>query len=472
MPSPVRPGDIIKGKYRVDRMLGEGGMGVVVAAHHLALDQRVAIKLLQPALLAVLAVVERFAREARAASKIESDHVARVTDVDALDDGTPFMVMEYLDGHDLSIVRERGLGVPIPTAVGYVLEACEAIGEAHRRGIVHRDIKPANLFVSKKSDGRSRVKVLDFGISKIGVGEATSPKVTSTGAVMGSAEYMSPEQMLSTRDVDARTDIWALGVTLYELLTGRVPFSGETVTQIYTIVMTTTPTPPSALRADVPPGLDAVILRCLARDREARYGSIAELTAALAPYGAGAGQPVSRGSMASFVNAQTVPWSSSAGPAPQTGATFEVQSRPAGPAGARKTAARSFAIGAGVVTALGIGVAVVSFSSFNGSGSTSQALAPSARPAATTPVDPTVTRPASPPTPEVVVTMGETPKPPAQPASSATAAPSTAGVASPPEVHPSARSKPAAGPKPTSAPTSTAAANPTTKPQPLPHTMD
>jgi eukaryotic-like serine/threonine-protein kinase len=287
MGAPVDPGQFIKGKYRVDRVLGEGGMGVVVAAHHLALDLRVAIKFLQPALRTDPTVVERFAREARAASKIESDHVARVTDVDALEDGTPFMVMEYLEGRDLSAVRANGAGLPIPAAVGYVLEACEAIGEAHRRGIVHRDIKPANLFLAKRSDGRTRIKVLDFGISKVSAGRGASPSVTVTSALMGSLAYMSPEQMLSPRDVDARTDLWALGVTLYELLTARVPFPGETLAQVCALVLSTQPRPPSALRPDVPPGLDQIVLHCLAKDRDQRLATVDELVLALTPYAAG-----------------------------------------------------------------------------------------------------------------------------------------------------------------------------------------
>ena len=280
----MAPGDIIKGKYLVERVLGEGGMGVVLAARHLALGQRVAIKILRPSLYVAPEVVARFAREARAASTIESDHVARVTDVDTLDDGRPFMVMELLEGHDLSVVRDSGRGLPVPVAVGYVLEACEAIGEAHRREIVHRDIKPANLFLATKGDGRARIKVLDFGISKVGGAETASPRVTNAGVLLGSAEYMSPEQMMAARDVDARADIWALGVTLYELCTARLPFAGAGVPQVCALVLSSEPEPPSALVPGIPRGFDRVILRCLAKDRSKRYGSIAELARALAPY--------------------------------------------------------------------------------------------------------------------------------------------------------------------------------------------
>jgi len=276
-------GSVIRGKYRIDRILGKGGMGVVVGAQHLALDQRVAIKFLLPAMLEHPVVVERFAREARAASRIQSDHVARVMDVDALEDGTPFMVMEYLEGSDLSSVRKTGQPLPAHVAVGYLLEACEAVGEAHRAGIVHRDLKPANLFLSKREGGRTRVKVLDFGISKIGAagGEVS---VTQTASVVGSAEYMSPEQMASARDADARSDIWALGVTLYELLTARVPFPGDSITAVCALVLQSQPAVPSMVRQDLPPGLDRVVMTCLEKDRTRRFSSVEQLAAALAPY--------------------------------------------------------------------------------------------------------------------------------------------------------------------------------------------
>jgi serine/threonine protein kinase len=281
MSPPVQPGQIIRGKYRIDRVLGEGGMGIVVAGQHVGLGQRVAIKFLHGAMLQHREIVERFAREARAASRLESDHVARVTDVDALEDGTPFMVMEYLEGSDLSTVRASGQPLPMNVAVGYILQACEAIGEAHELGIVHRDIKPANLFLAKRAGGKTRVKVLDFGISKMGGGGDAG--LTSTSAVVGSAHYMSPEQMLATRDVDARTDIWALGATLYELVTARVPFPGESVTQVAAMVMSSTPEPPSRHRPELPPALDHVIMRCLERDLARRIGTIGELVAALTP---------------------------------------------------------------------------------------------------------------------------------------------------------------------------------------------
>lgn len=286
--APLQPGAVIKSKYRVEQLLGAGGMGWVVAAEHLVLGQRVALKFLRADLLGDPAVVERFAREARAASRLQSDHVARVIDVDSLDDGTPFIVLEHLEGTDLGCVADGGQPLPPAAAVRYVLEACEAVAEAHSLGIIHRDLKPANLFLAQRPNGRTRIKVLDFGISKI-EGAPGDVSVTSTSNVVGSAHYMSPEQMLASRDVDARTDVWSLGVTLYELVTATLPFPGESVTQVCALVMTREPAPPSTVRPELPRELDAIILRCLARDREDRYSSVAELAEALAPLAASDG---------------------------------------------------------------------------------------------------------------------------------------------------------------------------------------
>jgi serine/threonine protein kinase len=298
MPSPVQPGQVIRGKYQVERVLGEGGMGVVVAGRHVGLGQRVAIKFLQPAMLQHAEIVERFAREARAASRLESDHVARVTDVDTMEDGTPFMVMEYLEGQDLATVRASGQPLPLHVAAGYVLEACEAFGEAHALGIVHRDIKPANLFLAKRGGGKTRVKVLDFGISKMGGGSESDAAVTRTSSVMGSAHYMSPEQMLTPREVDHRTDIWALGVTLFELTTARLPFPGESVTQVCAMIMSTQPPAPSSVNPALPPGFDAVVMKCLGRHPQERFASVAQLSEALAQFTAPASPSFGRAPMA------------------------------------------------------------------------------------------------------------------------------------------------------------------------------
>ncbi|MEZ4314973.1 MAG: serine/threonine-protein kinase [Polyangiaceae bacterium] len=221
----AKPGDIVAGKYLVDRVLGVGGMGAVVAATHTQLDQRVAIKFLLPQMLGSREVVERFQREARAAAKIRSEHVVRVSDVGTLDGGVPFIVMEFLEGKDLGELLQRRGPLPVPLAVDYVLEACEALAEAHAAGIVHRDLKPSNLFLARRADETDIVKVLDFGISKQITPEAlqSSPSLTRTTDVFGSPTYMSPEQLKASRDVDTRADLWALGVILFELISGAPP---------------------------------------------------------------------------------------------------------------------------------------------------------------------------------------------------------------------------------------------------------
>ena len=286
MQSEIVEGQVLAGKYRVERVLGRGGMGVVVAAHHLQLDQRVAIKFLLPEALENPEALARFAREARAAVKIKSEHVARVSDVGTLASGAPYMVMEYLEGSDLSAWLERQGRLPLEQAAEFILQACEAIAEAHALGIVHRDLKPANLFVIRTPAGALSVKVLDFGISKLARTGKSAPDVsmTKTSAMMGSPLYMSPEQLQSPKDVDSRSDVWALGVIFYELVTGECPFVAETLPELVAQILST---PYAALRsklAGVPSELEGVIAKCLERDRNRRYESVATLAAALLPY--------------------------------------------------------------------------------------------------------------------------------------------------------------------------------------------
>ena len=281
--SPVQPGEVLLGKYRVDRVLGVGGIGIIVAAHHLQLDERVAIKFLLPEVLQSPDVVARFAQEARAAVKIKSEHVVRVIDVGTLPTGSPYMVMEYLEGADLSNILSRRGPLPAEEVVSLVLQACEALAEAHALGIVHRDLKPANLFSIARADGSPSVKVLDFGISKVTTPGADMG-MTKTSAIVGSPLYMSPEQMRSAKSVDARTDIWSLGAILYELLTGRPPFTGESLPELCVNIMNTAPAPMAATRADLPTRLEAVVLRCLEKDRRSRYANVAELAVALAEF--------------------------------------------------------------------------------------------------------------------------------------------------------------------------------------------
>ena len=283
----VASGMLLAGKYRVERLLGEGGMGVVLAATNEALRQRVAIKLLRSGALANSKALGRFEREARAAASLRSEHVARVLDVGKLEDGRPYMVMEYLEGRDLGDVIDEGSYLPVGELVDYVLQACEAIAEAHAAGIIHRDLKPRNLFLSSTVDGRPLIKVLDFGISKI-EDAAEDMSLTRTTEIIGSPSYMSPEQLRASKEVDVRTDIWALGVILYELLSKKVPFQAMTVTELVAVVLME-PTPEIRKeRPDVPEGLVYAINRCLEKRREDRFSSVAELVGAIAPFGSGA----------------------------------------------------------------------------------------------------------------------------------------------------------------------------------------
>jgi tRNA A-37 threonylcarbamoyl transferase component Bud32 len=266
------PGLVVAEKYRVDAVIGEGGMGIVVAATHLGLDQRVAVKFLLPEAARNADVVERFQREARIAAKVKSEHVARVSDVGAVDDGTPFIVMEHLEGADLSAILKHDGALPVEEACEITLQACEALAEVHAAGIVHRDLKPSNLFVTRRSDGTPCVKLLDFGISKLtdATGDGDDPALTATATIMGSPAYMSPEQLRSTREVDARADVWSLGAVLYEAVTGRGAFQRETVAQVFAMIASEDPAPPSSVREAVPPALERAILGCLVRDAAAR----------------------------------------------------------------------------------------------------------------------------------------------------------------------------------------------------------
>jgi serine/threonine-protein kinase len=275
------PGTVLLDKYRVESVIGRGGMAIVLRATHLQLGEEVALKILSPT-VATPDVIARFLREAQALVRLRGEHVARVFDVGRLPDGAPYTVMEYLRGVDLAGELSRCGALAPGLAVDYVLQACEALAEAHARGVVHRDIKPSNLFLTARPDGTPLIKVLDFGISKTPAG--TAP-LTQTDMVMGTPGYMSPEQMKAARDVDARSDIWSLGIVLYECLSGRSPFQAEAFSAVV-LKAATEPPPPLDLR--LPRGLQDVVLRCLEKDRAARFASMAALAAALAPF---AGDP-------------------------------------------------------------------------------------------------------------------------------------------------------------------------------------
>jgi serine/threonine protein kinase len=321
MTMPLSPGAVLVGKYRVDRVIGSGGMAVVLAATHLQLREPVAIKLLHRHVLSHPGALERFLREARVAMRLRSEHVARVFDVSTMEDGTPFIVMELLQGADFAtLLQERG-PFPVSTAIDYLLQACQALSEAHAAGVVHRDLKPANLFLCPSIDGSPCVKVLDFGVSKLLVDDAgapdpfaltappsarfpaeaadqitvppvspapmsphAGPAVTLTHAFLGSPRYMAPEQIRSARDVDIRADIWALGVILQELITGVAPFRGATLSELCNHILEE-PAAPFALPSGSVPEIHGALAGCLAKDPRDRYQDIRAFVEAMARYG-------------------------------------------------------------------------------------------------------------------------------------------------------------------------------------------
>ncbi|MBN2195667.1 MAG: serine/threonine protein kinase [Polyangiaceae bacterium] len=282
LPEEIRHDKALAHKFRIDAILGAGGMAMVVAAHHLELDQRVALKFLLPEATRSNAAVARFRKEARAAAMIKNEHVVRILDVCVTVAGVPYIVMEYLEGRDLEQVLQDATGgrLPVPDAVDFVLQASEALAEGHRLGIVHRDLKPANLFCVDREDGQPMIKVLDFGISKVSpkIGEVES---TDRWEILGSPRYMSPEQIDSARDVDRRSDIWSLGVVLYQSIAGRVPFGGEIVPDLWRKIHGETPRRLSDLRSCVPEVLDRVVMRCLEKEPSRRYSDLSEFAVAL-----------------------------------------------------------------------------------------------------------------------------------------------------------------------------------------------
>jgi len=277
--SPVTEGDIIAGKYKIDRVIGAGGMGTVVAASHLQLNQPVALKFMLPAIAADPQAAARFLREARAAVRLSSPHVGRVLDLDSLPNGTPYLVMELLEGITLAQALQEQKRMSATVALGWVRQALSALSEAHALGIVHRDFKPANLFLARKVDGSTQLKVLDFGIAK-----SIHPDIekglsgTSSQMLLGSPPYMAPEQVNPGATVDARTDVWACGVVLYELLSGVLPFEGKTFVDVMYSIANKAPKP---LPVDVPAAIAAVIDRCLAKQAATRYADASALLTAL-----------------------------------------------------------------------------------------------------------------------------------------------------------------------------------------------
>jgi serine/threonine protein kinase len=285
-PEDYAVGQVLSGRFRVEHVIGVGSMGVVLAARHLELDERVAIKFIRAEMQRVPGVLQRFAREAKAAVSIKSEHVAQVFDVGTAEGIGPYIVMEYLEGRDLGAVLEMEGRLPIRRAVHYVMQACEALAVAHSSGITHRDIKPENLFLTRQGD-LELVKLLDFGISKAALtGKVFGDELSGVEVqcLLGTPLYMSPEQIRHTAEVDHRTDIWSLGAVLYELVTARSAFVADSVRQVWTRILETAPTPLAAHCPEAPASLQAVIDRCLEKDPARRFQNVAELAIALLPF--------------------------------------------------------------------------------------------------------------------------------------------------------------------------------------------
>jgi serine/threonine-protein kinase len=278
-------GDLVAGRYRIVRRIGEGAMGAVFAARHELLEKDVALKLMSEEHASTPQAVKRFLNEARALAQLESEHVARVLDMGQTEAGAPFLALELLEGADLAgVLAERGR-LPVVDVVGWILQALDGIAEAHSLGIIHRDLKPANLFLAKRRDGTEIVKVLDFGISKNLALSGTTPALTVTSSILGSPMYMAPEQLRNAKTVDARADVWSLGVVLYELLSGRLPFRADNVAELFVAILEHTPEPMRSVRSDIPAPLEQIVMCCLAREADERFADVGDLAEALAPFG-------------------------------------------------------------------------------------------------------------------------------------------------------------------------------------------
>ena len=287
-PAPVlpKPGDVVAGKYRIEKVVGEGGMGVVFSAHHLVLERRVALKVLIAGVSRAEDVIERFVREAQAAARLQSEHVVRVMDAGALENELPYFVMEYLEGRDLSDMLKTDGPFSVEDLADYSLQVLAALAQAHAAGIIHRDIKPANFFLANVEHDRKIIKILDFGISKQESDRAQWKELTGQ-TILGTPAYMSPEQLRSSKNVDAGADIWSLGVALYELATGVRPFDGETPGEIFAAVLEKSPAPMRSHRPDLPEAFEDIVRQCLQRDRALRFMNVLAMAEAIAPLGSG-----------------------------------------------------------------------------------------------------------------------------------------------------------------------------------------
>jgi serine/threonine-protein kinase len=346
-------GEVLAGKYRIETVLGRGGMGHVFAAMHLELDQVVAIKVMHKDLLADADAVMRFGREAKAAAAMRGNHTARIFDVGKLDSGQPYMVMEHLEGRDLASLVDTGARIELADAFEWIAQACEAVAEAHDLGVVHRDIKPHNLFLTRDRNGRAVIKVLDFGLAKAFAPEkvGSMKETTRQGEFLGSPFYVSPEQA-SGKKVDHRTDVWSLGATLYHLVAGVPPFYAATSNLVCAMLLTEDFPPIITRRPDAPPALEALLRRCMTRDVNQRLGSVRamldELRALVAATRGSPSNPdidskrtVRMGSAPSWPNVPVTPLAPSSSPQAPARATVPLNAFPQSAPGSARKPARS-----------------------------------------------------------------------------------------------------------------------------------
>jgi len=417
---PVQRGDVLAGKYLVEEILGVGAMGVVVAALHVELDRRVALKFMKLEAITRPEGIERFLREARAAGRLRSEHTCQVHDVGRLENGAPYIVMELLDGEDLETLLKRAGPLPVGEVTRYMIEVCEAMAEAHAAGIVHRDLKPQNLFRLRKANGRAQIKVLDFGISKNL--QSTDIVETAANVVIGTPAYMSPEQLASSKSVDPRTDIWSLGVIMYQLLVDRLPFTGSDLLSLGVAVMSQEPESPSTIRKDLDARLAFVISKCLMKDREHRFASAVELSHALAPFAdpvvmwTPAADRARAANVSSEYDAQTAPTVLPPPPPTLPAATETTLGMAASesvPGHPRRSRHPGLLIGASVVVAAGLILGVGTYLRQRDSSSPNRPLASPTRDEATATPPPAPTKPASAPTTPAPAPAPTPPPPPA-----------------------------------------------------------